>query len=101
MRGKTGWSLSKQSSGEACRRSETGCLGLIPPSRLASLGDPPLLFQEEFCGPQAFLLIMATLPFHDPVNVWFNETFPKPTKVQSDGWPVIASGAHALMLAPT
>src|SRR5688572_29610032 len=44
---------------------------------------------------------MATLPFHDPVNAWFNETFAKPTKVQSDGWPVIASGAHALMLAPT
>jgi ATP-dependent Lhr-like helicase len=44
---------------------------------------------------------MATLPFHDPVSVWFNETFSKPTKVQSEGWPVIGSGAHALMLAPT
>src|SRR5262245_9390070 len=39
--------------------------------------------------------------FHQPVVTWFRETLGEPTKVQSLGWPVIAGGEHALMLAPT
>jgi ATP-dependent Lhr-like helicase len=39
--------------------------------------------------------------FHEPVRVWFRETLGEPTKVQSLGWPVIAAGENALMLAPT
>jgi len=40
-------------------------------------------------------------PFHAPTRVWFEETFGEPTKVQRLGWPVIAAGESALMLAPT
>ncbi len=39
--------------------------------------------------------------FHEPVRVWFRETFGEPTKVQSLGWPTIQAGDNALMLAPT
>ena len=39
--------------------------------------------------------------FHPPVSEWFREVFGTPTPVQQKGWPVIASGNHALLLAPT
>jgi ATP-dependent helicase Lhr and Lhr-like helicase len=39
--------------------------------------------------------------FHEPVRAWFQETFGEPTKIQILGWPVIAGGGSALMLAPT
>jgi len=39
--------------------------------------------------------------FHEPVSVWFTESFGAPTNVQSLGWPVIRAGENALMLAPT
>ncbi len=39
--------------------------------------------------------------FHEPVRTWFRENLGEPTKVQRLGWPVIAGGESALMLAPT
>ncbi len=42
-----------------------------------------------------------TLPFSEPTAAWFNASFPAPTAVQARGWPVIAAGGHALLLAPT
>lgn len=39
--------------------------------------------------------------FHKPVQKWFDSTFPKATKAQQLGWPVIQSGKNALILAPT
>src|SRR5215831_15574413 len=39
--------------------------------------------------------------FHQPVRVWFEGTFVEPSTIQSLGWPIIASGGSALMLAPT
>ena len=32
---------------------------------------------------------------------WFSQSFPSPTEVQKLGWPRIAAGEHALLLAPT
>ncbi len=39
--------------------------------------------------------------FHDSVQRWFEASFAAPTAVQTASWPVIASGAHALITAPT
>jgi ATP-dependent helicase Lhr and Lhr-like helicase len=39
--------------------------------------------------------------FHPVVNAWFQETFGKPSPPQAQGWPVIARGENALILAPT
>jgi ATP-dependent Lhr-like helicase len=39
--------------------------------------------------------------FGDATRAWFEQSFPGATQVQRDGWPVIASGDHALLLAPT
>jgi ATP-dependent Lhr-like helicase len=39
--------------------------------------------------------------FHKPVQLWFTEAFGKPSKIQQLGWPIIAAGGSALMLAPT
>src|SRR5215470_14860041 len=39
--------------------------------------------------------------FNEPVRVWFHQTFGEPSKIQSLGWPTIARGENALMLAPT
>lgn len=41
------------------------------------------------------------LPFSPTTQQWFETHFPGPTPVQSQGWPLIASGAHTLLLAPT
>ncbi len=40
-------------------------------------------------------------PFHPHTRAWFESTFPAPTDVQARSWPVIASGRHALITAPT
>ncbi len=40
-------------------------------------------------------------PFHPAVAAWFARSFPAPTPPQALGWPVIASGDSALVLAPT
>jgi len=32
---------------------------------------------------------------------WFNSAFAEPTRVQNEGWNAIASGQHALLVAPT
>ena len=39
--------------------------------------------------------------FHPLVHRWFTETLGWPSLPQVRGWPAIASGAHALILAPT
>jgi ATP-dependent Lhr-like helicase len=39
--------------------------------------------------------------FLPPVRAWFRRALGEPTPVQRAGWPVIASGQHALLLAPT
>src|SRR5438046_6904100 len=40
-------------------------------------------------------------PFHPLVRRWFEETLGQPSEPQRQGWPAIASGANALILAPT
>jgi ATP-dependent Lhr-like helicase len=40
-------------------------------------------------------------PFHPIVRDWFGRSFPEPTDAQAQGWPAIAAGHHALILAPT
>ncbi|MEO0425069.1 MAG: DEAD/DEAH box helicase, partial [Pseudomonadota bacterium] len=39
--------------------------------------------------------------FASPTRAWFDEQFPHATDVQARGWPVIARGANALLVAPT
>ena len=39
--------------------------------------------------------------FELPVRQWFHETFAAPTAAQRASWPVIASGQHVLVTAPT
>src|SRR5207302_1368376 len=39
--------------------------------------------------------------FLPPVRDWFRTRLGEPTPVQRAGWPVIASGQNALLLAPT
>jgi ATP-dependent Lhr-like helicase len=39
--------------------------------------------------------------FHPLVRQWFEETFGAPSDPQRAGWPAIATGSHALILAPT
>src|SRR5512143_1231544 len=43
----------------------------------------------------------ALAPFHPAVVEWFTRSFPVPTPPQTLGWPVIARGESALILAPT
>jgi ATP-dependent Lhr-like helicase len=40
-------------------------------------------------------------PFSPATRAWFEGSFDAPTAVQAAGWPAIASGGHALLLAPT
>src|SRR5690242_21023675 len=40
-------------------------------------------------------------PFHPLVREWFHDTLGAPSAPQEQGWPAIASGSHALILAPT
>ncbi|MBA2487820.1 MAG: DEAD/DEAH box helicase, partial [Chloroflexi bacterium] len=39
--------------------------------------------------------------FHPATAAWFRAAFAEPTAAQTQGWPVIAAGAHALICAPT
>lgn len=39
--------------------------------------------------------------FHPVVSTWFTNKFGAPSPPQVQGWPVIASGKHSLILAPT
>ena len=39
--------------------------------------------------------------FSPATRAWFEGSFSAPTPVQEAGWPVIAEGGHALLLAPT
>ena len=39
--------------------------------------------------------------FSEPVRRWFDDAFPGPSRVQELGWPVLARGRNALLVAPT
>lgn len=39
--------------------------------------------------------------FGPATRAWFEESFADPTRIQTDGWPPIAAGGNALLLAPT
>jgi ATP-dependent Lhr-like helicase len=39
--------------------------------------------------------------FHPATRRWFEAAFPRPTRVQVEGWRPIAAGENALLLAPT
>lgn len=39
--------------------------------------------------------------FRAAVRGWFEASFERPTRVQREGWPILARGDHALLLAPT
>ncbi len=39
--------------------------------------------------------------FHPAVSAWFQRSFPAPTDAQSEAWPAILAGSHALIAAPT
>ncbi len=43
----------------------------------------------------------ALAPFHPVVRDWFSRAFERPTAAQEQGWPAIAAGKNALILAPT
>ncbi|MFN2563469.1 MAG: DEAD/DEAH box helicase [Gemmatimonadaceae bacterium] len=43
----------------------------------------------------------ALEPFHPVVREWFRATLGEPSEPQRRGWPAIAGGDHALILAPT
>ncbi len=49
----------------------------------------------------ALVFLSLSLPFTLATRTWFENAFPAPTRVQTLGWPSIASGAHTLLLAPT
>jgi ATP-dependent helicase Lhr and Lhr-like helicase len=44
---------------------------------------------------------MPMSSFHPVVRAWFEERFGSPSPPQAQGWPVIARGENALILAPT
>ncbi len=44
---------------------------------------------------------MPLTEFHPTVRRWFETQFGQPTAAQRLGWPLIGSGAHALIAAPT
>src|SRR5688572_9482724 len=39
--------------------------------------------------------------FRPAVRRWFEESFPRPTRAQSGGWPPIVRGESTLLLAPS
>ncbi|MCB9678467.1 MAG: DEAD/DEAH box helicase [Alphaproteobacteria bacterium] len=41
------------------------------------------------------------MEFSAATRAWFGDTFARPTRVQAEGWPHIARGDNALLLAPT
>ncbi|MGQ0642777.1 MAG: DEAD/DEAH box helicase [Gemmatimonadaceae bacterium] len=43
----------------------------------------------------------ALAPFHRIIGSWFAESLGTPSEPQRQGWPVIATGSHTLILAPT
>lgn len=40
-------------------------------------------------------------PFSAPTRAWFEAAFDAPTQAQAGAWEAIASGEHALVVAPT
>jgi ATP-dependent Lhr-like helicase len=45
--------------------------------------------------------VTAPTYFHPAVAAWFQHSFPAPTAAQSEAWPAIQAGCHALIAAPT
>jgi ATP-dependent Lhr-like helicase len=45
--------------------------------------------------------VSRVAPFSEPVRAWFDATFAAPTPAQAGAWEAIASGEHALVVAPT
>src|SRR5262245_47631003 len=45
--------------------------------------------------------VSALQQFHPAVQAWFAGSFAEPTPAQAQGWPVLARGESALVLAPT
>ncbi|MFP6837846.1 MAG: DEAD/DEAH box helicase, partial [Pseudomonadales bacterium] len=43
----------------------------------------------------------ALADFHPGIRAWFESSFAEPTAVQTESWPLIASGKHLLITAPT
>src|SRR3990172_12727668 len=39
--------------------------------------------------------------FRPAVRSWFESAHPAPTRIQREGWPVLASKRNALLIAPT
>lgn len=44
---------------------------------------------------------MSASQFHPAVSAWFARNFAEPTPAQSEAWPAIREGRHALIAAPT
>ncbi|WP_123917735.1 DEAD/DEAH box helicase [Georgenia muralis] len=44
---------------------------------------------------------MTLVPFSEPTQAWFDGAFAAPTAAQTGAWEAIASGEHALVVAPT
>ncbi|KAE8763826.1 DEAD/DEAH box helicase, partial [Georgenia thermotolerans] len=44
---------------------------------------------------------MTCVPFSEPTRAWFDGAFAAPTPAQEGAWDAIASGQHALVVAPT
>lgn len=58
--------------------------------------------ERQQAGPAVVTSPAAPLAaFHPLLAAWFREAVGEPSAPQRDGWPVIASGAHTLILAPT
>jgi len=39
--------------------------------------------------------------FHPVIQTWFSQTLGQPTEIQTNAWPVIKSGSHLIVSAPT
>ncbi|MFH5822538.1 ATP-dependent helicase [Georgenia sp. AZ-5] len=44
---------------------------------------------------------MSSVPFSEPTSAWFGDAFAGATAAQTGAWDAIASGEHALVVAPT
>ena len=68
------------------------------PSRRRSIPEPPAASAEPAPAPAE---MDPFAQFHPVTTAWFKAVFDRPTSPQRLGWPVIARGESALILAPT
>src|SRR5687768_16909074 len=52
-------------------------------------------------GGEPYNSAMPITSFHPTIQRWFAERFGEPTEPQREGWPLIRSGRHTLISAPT